>query len=118
MTSMTDARSESSPVPTATCLTCLTSLRRQLGSPPGTVQDQVQITYVSHLTEDGVDPLFIQQQVGHSWASTTAIYTTVGSDAKNHMLRSALARAFRLESKEARDETASGISLASAQGDG
>ncbi len=75
-------------------------------------------SYVSHLTEDGVDPLFIQQQVGHSWASTTAIYTTVGSDAKNHMLRSALARAFRLESKEARDETASGISLASAQGDG
>jgi site-specific recombinase XerD len=30
---------------------------------------------VSHLIEDGVDPLFVQQQVGHSWASTTAIYT-------------------------------------------
>jgi hypothetical protein len=33
----------------------------------------------------------IQQQVGHSWASTTATYTTVGSDAKNRMLRAALA---------------------------
>ena len=54
-------------------------------------------SYVSHLIEDGVDPLFVQQQVGHSWASTTAIYTTVGADAKNQMLRSALARAFQTE---------------------
>ena len=54
-------------------------------------------SYVSHLIEDGVDPLFVQQQVGHSWASTTAIYTTVGADAKNQMLRSALARAFQAD---------------------
>ena len=54
-------------------------------------------SYVSHLIEDGVDPLFVQQQVGHSWASTTAIYTTVGADAKNQMLRSALARAFHAD---------------------
>ncbi len=56
-------------------------------------------SYVSHLIEDGVDPLFVQQQVGHSWASTTAVYTTVGADAKNQMLRSALARAFEVDSK-------------------
>jgi len=49
---------------------------------------------VSHLIEDGVDPLFVQQQVGHSWASTTATYTTVGADARNRMLRSALSRAY------------------------
>ena len=36
----------------------------------------------------------MQQQAGHSWASTTAAYTTVGADARNRMLRSALARAF------------------------
>jgi integrase/recombinase XerC len=54
-------------------------------------------SYVSHLIEDGVDPLFVQQQVGHSWASTTAIYTTVGADARNQMLRSALARAFETD---------------------
>ncbi|HET6949046.1 MAG TPA: tyrosine-type recombinase/integrase, partial [Acidimicrobiales bacterium] len=51
-------------------------------------------SYVSHLVEDGVDPLFVQQQVGHSWASTTAVYTTVGADAKNQMLRAALSRVF------------------------
>lgn len=55
---------------------------------------------MSHLIEDGVDPLFVQQQVGHSRASTTAIYTTVGSDAKNQMLRSALSRAFRADIAE------------------
>ena len=51
-------------------------------------------SYVSHLIEDGVDPLFVQHQVGHSWASTTAVYTPVGSDHKNRMLRAALDRAF------------------------
>lgn len=51
-------------------------------------------SYVSHLIEDGVDPLFVQQQVGHSWASTTATYTTVGADAKNRMLADALSRVF------------------------
>lgn len=54
-------------------------------------------SYVSHLIEDGVDPLFVQQQVGHSWASTTAVYTTVGGDAKNRMLIDALARVFDAE---------------------
>ena len=51
-------------------------------------------SYVSHLVEDGVDPLFVQQQVGHSWASTTATYTSIGADAKNRMLRAALSAAF------------------------
>lgn len=55
-------------------------------------------SYVSHLIEDGVDPLFVQQQVGHSWASTTAVYTQVGADAKNRMLRAALDVAFGAES--------------------
>ena len=54
-------------------------------------------SYISHLIEDGVDPLFVQQQAGHSWASTTAVYTHVGSDAKNRTLRQALAIAFDAE---------------------
>jgi site-specific recombinase XerD len=54
-------------------------------------------SYVSHLIEDGADPLFVQFQAGHSWASTTATYTTVGQDARNRMLRAALARAFEGE---------------------
>src|ERR1700738_4813923 len=51
-------------------------------------------SYVSHLIEDGADPLFVQWQAGHSWASTTAVYTSGGSAPKNRMLRAALARAF------------------------
>jgi len=40
----------------------------------------------------------IQEQAGHSWASTTAAYTTVGADARNRMLRSALSRAYEADS--------------------
>jgi hypothetical protein len=36
----------------------------------------------------------IQHQVGHSWAWTTAGYTSVGADHANRMLRAALDRAF------------------------
>ena len=50
--------------------------------------------YVTHLVEDGFDPLFVQQQVGHAWGSTTALYTGVSSDFKNRVLRAALDRAF------------------------
>lgn len=60
-------------------------------------------SYVSHLIEDGVDPLFVQQQVGHSWASTTAVYTTIGADAKNRMLKAALARVFDAERSDQTD---------------
>ena len=47
-------------------------------------------------TVDELQVLF-DHQAGHSWASTTAAYTTVGQDARNRMLRSALARAFEGE---------------------
>jgi integrase/recombinase XerC len=49
-------------------------------------------SYVTHLIEDGWEPLFVQQQVGHSWGSSTAIYTAVGSDFRNRVLARALAR--------------------------
>jgi integrase/recombinase XerC len=49
-------------------------------------------SYVTHLIEDGFDPLFVQQQVGHSYASTTAIYTSVSSDFRTRTLRRALDR--------------------------
>lgn len=50
-------------------------------------------SYVSHSIEDGIDPVFVQRQVGHSWSATTAGYTSVDSDAANRMLRAALDRA-------------------------
>ena len=50
-------------------------------------------SYVSHLTEDGVDRRFIQVNVGHETDSSTAIYTHVSSDFMNTALRKALAPA-------------------------
>jgi hypothetical protein len=37
----------------------------------------------------------VQQQVGHSYASTTALYTSVSSDFRNRTLRAALDRSIR-----------------------
>jgi site-specific recombinase XerD len=47
-------------------------------------------SYVTHLIEAGYDPLFVQQQVGHEYASTLALYTSVSSDYKTTMVRRAL----------------------------
>ena len=41
-------------------------------------------SYITHLIEDGYDPLFVQQQVGHCYASTTALYTSNGSARASH----------------------------------
>lgn len=76
--------------------------RQRAGLPAELSVHCLRHSYVSHLIEDGVDPLFVQQQVGHSWGSTTATYTTVGGDAKNRMLTDALSRVFD------GDETGSG----------
>ena len=68
--------------------------RDALGLPVELTPHCLRHSYVSHLVEDGIDPLFVQQQVGHSWASTTAVYTSVSADYKNKALRQALGRAF------------------------
>ncbi|MFF4350395.1 tyrosine-type recombinase/integrase [Streptomyces sp. NPDC001530] len=47
-------------------------------------------SYITHLIEDSHDPLFVQQQVGHDHASTTAIYTCVSSDFRTRSLRCVL----------------------------
>jgi integrase/recombinase XerC len=73
--------------------------RDALGLPAELTPHCLRHSYVSHLVEDGVDPLFVQQQVGHSWASTTAVYTSVSNDYKNTVLRRALARAFDEEGR-------------------
>lgn len=68
--------------------------RAELGLPAELHPHCLRHAYVTHLTEDGFDSLFVQQQVGHQWASTTAIYTGVTSDYKNQVLKRALAGAF------------------------
>jgi len=62
-------------------------LRAEIGLPAELGPHCLRHSYVTHLLEDGWDPLFVQQQVGHTWASTTAIYTGVSSDYKNQVLR-------------------------------
>lgn len=44
-------------------------------------------SYVTHLIEDGYDPRFVQEQVGHEHSSTTALYTCVSSDFRVRTLR-------------------------------
>lgn len=47
-------------------------------------------SYVTHLIEGGWDARFVQEQVGHEHASTTAIYTCVSSDFRTRTLRRTL----------------------------
>ena len=54
-------------------------------------------SHVTHQIEDGVDPRFVQEQVGHRFASTTALYTGVSNDFMNAMMRKALDKAFTRE---------------------
>lgn len=54
-------------------------------------------SYVTHLIEHGYPERFITEQVGHTFAATTAIYTSVSNDFKNKTLQAALARVYRTE---------------------
>jgi len=63
---------------------------RAAGLPGGLTLHCLRHSYVTHLIEDGFDALFVQQQAGHEYASTLAIYTSVSSDYKTRTLRAAL----------------------------
>jgi integrase/recombinase XerC len=47
-------------------------------------------SYVTHLQEDGFDPLFVKEQVGHRYTSMTALYTAVSSDYRDRVLAAAI----------------------------
>ncbi len=68
--------------------------RDALRLPRELVPHSLRHAYVTHLTEDGVDRRFIQQQVGHECDSSTAVYTHVSDDFMNTALGKALAPAF------------------------
>jgi integrase/recombinase XerC len=70
--------------------------RDALGLPKALSPHALRHSYVSHLTEDGVDRRFIQVQVGHEADSSTAVYTHVSSDFMNAALRKALAPALEV----------------------
>lgn len=68
----------------------LSAYRDALGMDPALEFHSLRRSYVTHLIEDGWDPRFVQEQVGHEHASTTAIYTCVSSDYRVRTLRRAL----------------------------
>ena len=63
-------------------------------SGPGTDVALSATHYVTHLIEFGYPERFVQEQVGHAYASTTAIYASVSNDFKHQTLRAALARVY------------------------
>lgn len=49
-------------------------------------------SYITHLTEFGYPARFVQEQVGHSHAATTAIYMGVSDEYRNGLLEASLRR--------------------------
>jgi site-specific recombinase XerD len=68
----------------------LATYRDALSMGPGLDFHSLRRSYVTHLIEDGFDPRFVQEQVGHEHASTTSIYTCVSSDFRTRTLRRVL----------------------------
>ena len=68
----------------------LSAYRDALGLDSGLDFHSLRRSYVTHLIEDGWDPRFVQDQVGHEHASTTSIYTCVSSDFRTRTLRRVL----------------------------
>jgi integrase/recombinase XerC len=64
--------------------------RDELGLPRELSPHALRHSYVTHLIEDGFDELFVRMQVGHRFASTTALYTGVSGDYKNEAMSRAL----------------------------
>lgn len=55
-------------------------IRREIGLPSSLDFHSLRRAYATHLTEDGIEHLFIQTQVGHKHASTTSDYIFVSGD--------------------------------------
>lgn len=54
---------------------------------PHTDSADTSHSYVTHLVEFGYPERFVQDQVGHAYASTTAIYTGVSDEYRNRLLQ-------------------------------
>jgi site-specific recombinase XerD len=65
-------------------------LRAEAGLPEELTPHRLRHSYVTHLAELGFADRFIQEQVGHSHAATTAVYLSVSDDFKDRMVRAAI----------------------------
>jgi hypothetical protein len=77
-------------ITTSTLNRRFTECRDALGLPGGLDFHSLRRSYVTHLLEDGWDALFVQHQIGHEYASTTALYSCVSSDFRTRTLRRVL----------------------------
>jgi integrase/recombinase XerC len=75
-------------------------LRQGAGLPTELTLHCLRHSYVTHLIEFGYPERFVTEQVGHSYASTTAIYTSVSNDFKTKTLQGALERVYRTGEKQ------------------
>lgn len=62
------------------------ALRAEAGLDPALKLHCLRHSYVTHLIEHGYVDRFVQEQVGHLVASSTALYTSVSGDFKNRLL--------------------------------
>jgi site-specific recombinase XerD len=76
-------------------------LRAEAGLGPALSLHCLRHSYVTHLVEFGYPERFVQEQVGHAYASTTAIYASVSNDFKHKTLQAALARVYSPTREEA-----------------
>jgi len=70
------------------------AVRSEIGLDPALSMHCLRHSYVTHLIEYGYPERFVQEQVGHAYASTTAIYASVSNDFKNKTLQAALSRVY------------------------
>jgi site-specific recombinase XerD len=82
--------------------------RDQLGLSRELSPHSLRHSYVRHLSENGADRRFIQEQVGHRCDTSTAIYTHVSSDFMNTALRRALGPALDASGPEPGRESPDG----------
>lgn len=80
------------------------SVRDEVGLDPALSLHCLRHSYVTHLIEYGYPERFVQEQVGHAYASTTAIYASVSNDFKQQALRAALARVYAPGQADTREE--------------
>lgn len=64
--------------------------REDAGLDPSLDLHCLRHSYITHLTEFGYPARFVQEQVGHAYGSTTAIYMGVSNEYRNKLLEAAL----------------------------
>ncbi|MFA4085042.1 tyrosine-type recombinase/integrase [Mycobacteroides salmoniphilum] len=72
-------------------------LRDEAGLSKDLTPHSLRHSYVTHLVEFGYSEQFIQMQVGHAYASTTAIYTSVSDNYRNSVVTAAVNRFYFLD---------------------